>query len=127
MTIAKTLIAGVLSIAVIGGTSATAFAHGAAPAPAPVRSPTICDTYAKDYANAVAGNRGVRIVGGGLIGAGIGFLAGGFLFGAPIAGAAVGGTVGLGAGAIAGQPQWQAEYNNAYSACIYGAPLVYPY
>ena len=123
MTIAKTLIAGVLSVAMIGGTTATAFAYN----PTPVRSPTICDTYARDYANAVAGNRGVRIVGGGLIGAGIGFLAGGFLFGAPIAGAAVGGTVGLGAGAIAGQPQWQAEYNNAYSACIYGAPLVYPY
>ena len=127
MNISKTLAAAALSVAMIGATTATASAWGPAPAPQMVRSPTLCDNYARDYANAVAGNRGARIGIGGLIGAGVGALVGGYFFGTPIAGAAVGAGAGIAGGAIIGQPQWQAEYNNAYSACIYGAPLVYPY
>jgi hypothetical protein len=128
MTIAKTLIAATLSIGVIGGaTAANASPYTPSPYPLVVRSPQACDAYARDYANWAAGNRGVRIAAGGLIGAGLGALAGGFFFGTPIAGAVVGGGLGLGAGAVIGQPQWQAEYNNAYGACVYGQPLVYPY
>ena len=129
MNISKTLAAAALSVAMIGGTTVTASAWGPAPAPYPitVRSPTICDTYARDYANFVAGNRGARIGIGGLIGAGVGALVGGYFFGTPIAGAAVGAGAGAVGGAIVGQPQWQANYTNAYSACISGAPLYYPY
>jgi len=127
MNIAKTLIAATLTVGMIGATTATASAWSPSPAPITVRSPTICNIYARDYANFVAGNRGVRIGVGGLLGAGIGALVGGFFFGTPIAGAVIGGGAGLAGGAIIGQPQWQAEYNRAYSACIYGAPLVYPY
>ncbi len=126
MNITKTLLSATLTAGVIAATTATASAYYVTPAPAPVvRTSQMCDSYARDVANAHAGNRGVRIGAGGLIGAGVGALAGGFFFGTPIAGAIVGGTVGLGAGAVIGQPQWQAEYNNAYSACIYGAPLYY--
>ncbi len=127
MRFTKTLLAAAISIGTIGATTATASAYYVNPAPTVVvvRTPQACDAYARSYANNHAGNRGVRIGAGGLIGAGIGALAGGFFFGTPVAGAVVGGTVGLGAGAVIGQPQWQAEYNNAYGACIYGQPLYY--
>ena len=126
MTITKTLLAATLSLGVIGtATAANASPFNPAPYPVVAPSPQACDAYARNYANYRTGNRGVRIAAGGLIGAGFGALAGGFLFGTPVAGAVVGGTVGLGAGAAIGQPQWQAEYNNAYSACLYGQYLPY--
>ncbi len=126
MRFTKTLLAAAISFGVIGtATVANASPYNPAPYPVITPSPQACDSYARNYANYRAGNRGVRIGAGGLIGAGFGALAGGFLFGTPIAGAVVGGTVGLGAGAVIGQPQWQAEYNNAYTACIYGQPLPY--
>lgn len=127
MRFTKTLLAAAMTTGVIAASTATASAYYVTPAPTVVmvRTPQACDAYARSYANNHAGDRGVRVAAGGLIGAGIGALAGGFFFGTPVAGAVVGGTVGLGAGAVMGQPQWQAEYNNAYTACIYGQPLPY--
>jgi len=117
-TLSKILVASTLAVGMIGATTATSSAS-----PLIVRSPTACDSYARDYANLVAGHRGGRILLGTVIGAGVGYLAGGVFFGNPIGGAIVGGGLGLAGGALIGQPQWQAEYNNAYYACISGAPL----
>lgn len=128
MNISKTLIASALSIGMIGTTTATASAFSPTPAyPLVVRSAQACDMYAKDYANWRAGHRGTRVAAGGLIGAAVGGLVGGFFFGTPVAGAAIGAGAGIVGGSLVNQPQWQAEYNNAYSACIYGYQLSYPW
>ena len=125
MTITKTLTKSVLAAAIavgtIGATTASASAYGSSPVI--VRSPVACDQYARDYANWAAGNRGGQAVIGGLLGAGVGALVGGFFFGTPIAGAAIGGGAGAVGGAMWNRPQWQAEYQNAYNACIHGYQL----
>ena len=117
-TLSKILVASALCVGMIGATTATSSAS-----PLIVRSPAACDSYSKDYANLVAGHRGGRILLGTVIGAGVGYFVGGGLFGNPLGGAVVGAGFGLAGGALIGQPQWQAEYNNAYYACISGAPL----
>lgn len=121
-TLSKILVASTLAVGMIGATTATSSAS-----PLIVRSPTACDSYSKDYANMVAGHRGGRILLGTAIGAGVGYFVGGGLFGNPLGGAVVGAGFGLAGGALIGQPQWQAEYNNAYYACMSGAPLPYIY
>ena len=123
MNITRTLLAATVAVGMIGATTATASAYN----PGPARSPAACDQYAKDYANWAVGNRAGQAAFGGVVGAGVGALVGGFFFGTPLAGAAIGGGIGVAGGAMWNQPQWQAEYNNAYSACIYGYPLGYPY
>jgi hypothetical protein len=120
MSISKTLIAATLAVGVVG-TSSAAFAGPFSPSNSPVmiRTADACDAYAKDYANWRAGNRTTRVAAGAIIGG----LAGGLLFGAPVLGAGVG----VVAQAAVHQPQWQAEYGNAYAACISGAALPQPW
>ena len=115
MSTAKNLIAATLAIGVVGATTATASASPFPPQPTVLRTAAMCDDYSKDYANRVAGNRVLRGVAAGAIG----YVAGGLLFGAPVLGAATG----VVATTVIHGPQWQAEYANAYSACISGAPL----
>lgn len=115
MNITKTLIAATAVAGTLGASTVTASAHHAAP---PVLSPAACDQYAKDYANWAIGHRGGQTVFGGVVGAGLGYLIGGYFFGAPVAGAAFGGLAGAGVGAMWNNPQWQAEYQNAYNYCI---------
>ncbi len=118
-TVAKTLIAATAVAGTLGASTLTASAHHV-PQPAPVvLSPAACDQYAKDYANWAIGHRGGQTVLGGAIGAGFGALVGGYFFGAPGLGAAFGGLAGAGAGAMWNNPQWQAEYQNAYNYCIH--------
>lgn len=115
MNISKSLIAATLAIGVVGATTVTASASPFGPQPLVLRTADMCDDYAKDYANQRAGNRVLRGVAAGAIG----YIAGGLLFGAPVLGAATG----VVATTVITGPQWQAEYANAYSACISGAPL----
>jgi hypothetical protein len=115
MNIAKNLLAATLAVGVVGATTATASASPFGPQPIVIRTAAMCDDYAKDYANNRNGNRVVR----GIAAGAIGYVAGGLLFGTPILGAAAG----VGTAAILTGPQWQAEYANAYNACISGAPL----
>ena len=115
MNIAKSLLAATLAVGVIGATTVTASASPLGPQPTVLRTADMCDAYAKDYANARAGNRILRGVAAGAIG----YVAGGLLFGTPILGAAAG----VGTAAVIHGPQWNAEYTNAYGACISGAPL----
>ena len=128
MTIAKTLtksaLAATVALGMIGATTTTASAYGSSPVI--VRSPVACDQYARDYANWAVGNRGGQAVIGGLLGAGVGALVGGFFFGTPFVGAAIGGGAGAVGGVMWNRPMWQAEYQNAYNACIYGAQLPAP-
>ena len=119
MTISKALLAATLAVGIVGTTTATASASPFSPPATVIHTADACEAYARDYANWRAGNRTARVAVGGLIGG----LAGGFLFGAPV----VGGLIGVAAQAAVHQPQWQAEFSNAYSACISGAPLPQPW
>jgi hypothetical protein len=118
MSISKTLIAATLAVGLVGATTVTASAHGSTQ-PTVYRTADMCDAYAKDYANQRDGNRIVRGVAAGAIGA----VVGGFLFGTPVLGAAAG----VATTAIIHGPQWQGEYSAAYQACITGQPLPYLY
>jgi hypothetical protein len=119
MNITKTLIAATLAVGVVGTSTIAASASPFTPAPVVIRTADACDAYAKDYANWRAGNRTTRVAAGAIIGG----VAGGLLFGTPV----LGGVIGVAAQAAVHQPQWQAEYGNAYAACVGGAALPQPW
>lgn len=92
----------------------------------PQRSSQFCDMYARDWANWVT-ERGQDAAVGALIGGGIGAVLGGIFRNRPGAGALIGAGVGAGVGAFADRPEWRAQYDAAYSQCLQGQQLAYPW